>query len=321
MIAGRSSARGGGLRVAVLHRVVTGSVRRMAVDLDLDAACAPPTGTVHDSPRTLLVVGADAPVRPRRRWRRRSTHTIAPRADALALVVTQPADDRVDIVLVPRDVGVDTAVGYQRLGWALDYGGGAGLVAATAALTHIPIHHAVLVDFAGFVRVVNALGGVDVDVPEHVVDRRTGVELEAGRQRLGGRAALAWVRSRHNDVGEHHSRPLGDGVRRQRLQSIASGAWERGAGRLGRLRLARAVAIGRSHVVVDRALGDDAVELLSLVRNCTVRVTDLAAEPIAPTTALRSPFPPHHPTGSSYLRLTDHAVAQLRALAARASAG
>src|SRR5262249_54150772 len=74
-------------------------------------------------------------------------------------------------------------------------------------LTGRPIDAVLIVDLAGVIRVVDALGGVDIDVPEAVVDDHypdpgngeTRLRIRAGRQHFDGHLALAYARSRHMD--------------------------------------------------------------------------------------------------------------------------
>ena len=70
---------------------------------------------------------------------------------------------------------------------------------------HIDIHHTVKIDFIGFVEAVDALGGVDIDVPHAIVDTEypdenygfQTFEVQAGLQRMDGETALKYARSRH----------------------------------------------------------------------------------------------------------------------------
>jgi hypothetical protein len=62
----------------------------------------------------------------------------------------------------------------------------------------IPTNHLLTIDLAGFAALVDAVGGLDVDVPEAVRDQYSGLLLRrAGRQHVDGITALALVRSRH----------------------------------------------------------------------------------------------------------------------------
>lgn len=69
----------------------------------------------------------------------------------------------------------------------------------------IPIHHTVMVDFAAFEQVIDAIGGVDVDVPATIDDTEypgpnytyETFHIDAGRQHLDGKTALKYARTRH----------------------------------------------------------------------------------------------------------------------------
>ncbi|MCW2947785.1 MAG: cell envelope-related transcriptional attenuator [Actinoallomurus sp.] len=81
--------------------------------------------------------------------------------------------------------------------------GGAGCTWRTIeSLTKIRIDHFAQVDFTGFKRVVDALGGVEICLPQRVDDKDSGLHLSAGRHIVKGDQALAYVRNRHG---------LGDG--------------------------------------------------------------------------------------------------------------
>jgi len=83
--------------------------------------------------------------------------------------------------------------------------GATALMGAAERLLGIPIDHYALVDLSGFVDVVDALGGVTVDVTERVRDRLSpatpggpwrAFDIRPGRQHLDGESALAYARSR-----------------------------------------------------------------------------------------------------------------------------
>ncbi|MDO8649043.1 MAG: LCP family protein [Candidatus Peregrinibacteria bacterium] len=86
---------------------------------------------------------------------------------------------------------------------------------------NLPIHHVVKVDFIGFVKAVDALGGVDITVPYDIVDTEypgpnysyQTFQIAAGPQHLDGETALKYVRSRHT------SSDFGRSARQQQLLS------------------------------------------------------------------------------------------------------
>lgn len=83
-----------------------------------------------------------------------------------------------------------------------DKNGAACTVKTVESITGVRIEHYVVVDFFGFNAMVNALGGVEVCVPEGVDDDRYHIHLRAGRNTIKGKEALDYVRARHG---------LGDG--------------------------------------------------------------------------------------------------------------
>ena len=143
-----------------------------------------------------------------------------------ALAVSIPRDSMVDLPDCVDDAGVHHPGGLQMFNSAYETGGVGCTQRAVEQLTGIRIDHFVVVDFAGFADVVDALGSVEVCLPEAVDDPKAGLSLPAGRSRVQGRQALAYVRERHK---------LGDGgdlgrIRRQHafLSSVLQQATSKG---------------------------------------------------------------------------------------------
>ena len=72
--------------------------------------------------------------------------------------------------------------------------------------TGVPVDHYVVLDFAGFQDMVDAVGGVQVCIPETVDDRAHGIYLPAGTREISGKQALSYVRQRYavgdgSDIG------------------------------------------------------------------------------------------------------------------------
>lgn len=118
-----------------------------------------------------------------------------PGARADVVLVAHSDGDRSTVFSVPRDVVVTAGGVSGRL--ALSWLHGPQSTVDALCGLGIPTDHLVSVDLAGFAAVVDAAGGLDVDVPAPVRDSAAGLELtESGRQHLDGRTALALVRSR-----------------------------------------------------------------------------------------------------------------------------
>ncbi|GLF99244.1 LCP family protein [Streptomyces yaizuensis] len=63
--------------------------------------------------------------------------------------------------------------------------------------THLRIDHYAEIGFAGFASVVDAIGGVEMDIPKAFKDKKSGADFQAGKQTLDGEQALAFVRTRY----------------------------------------------------------------------------------------------------------------------------
>lgn len=129
------------------------------------------------------------------------------RSDAMVLAHISSDSTRIDAVQLPRDtVGdlpacEDTGSGSFEGGWAmlnsaLQYGPACS-VAAVEQLTGVPIDHFVQMDFEGFIGMVDAMGGIDVCLPEPLQDGHARLDLPAGAQSINGDQALALARTRH----------------------------------------------------------------------------------------------------------------------------
>jgi LCP family protein required for cell wall assembly len=161
-------------------------------------------------PRTLLVLGSD---------RRAKTSTDAklygqaeqPHSDTIVLVRLDPKRNRIAVMSLPRDLAV-TIPGYAdntKINQAYDEGGApltldtVKLLFSNAVGREITINSVIDVNFNGFQRAVNYIGGVYVDVDRHYNNPEgTGfaaIDIKAGYQRLVGSDALAYVRYRHTD--------------------------------------------------------------------------------------------------------------------------
>jgi LCP family protein required for cell wall assembly len=121
-------------------------------------------------------------------------------ADTIILAHVDPATQRVTMVQFPRDLYVKINGGKSsKINSALQQGRSA-LVQTMSDLTGLQINHFAQVNLAGFRDVVDAIGGVDVCVPEPIpFDPATGIEVtpeEVGMVHFSGERALRFVRSR-----------------------------------------------------------------------------------------------------------------------------
>ncbi|HIW76010.1 MULTISPECIES: LCP family protein [Gordonibacter] len=120
------------------------------------------------------------------------------RSDSMMLARIDPQGKKVTLVSLHRDTLVDMGEnGQQKLNAAHSIGGAAYTVETVSKLAGVPITHYAEINFDGFKDIVDALGGVEVDVPMTIDDEDAGGHLDAGLQTLSGDQALILCRARH----------------------------------------------------------------------------------------------------------------------------
>jgi LCP family protein required for cell wall assembly len=123
------------------------------------------------------------------------------RTDTIIVVHVSPRNHKVAMVSIPRDLKVNLNGRTARVNAA--YAGGPALMVRTVQqVTGLPIHHYVEINFAGFAKLVDAVGGVRVCNPTNKDwnDRFANLHLPAHTCRVAsGAGALAYVRARHID--------------------------------------------------------------------------------------------------------------------------
>lgn len=121
-------------------------------------------------------------------------HLSADRSSATAVSI--PRDLMVDIPSCKRPDGTTTNAQFAQFNWAFSFGGAACTIRTVEQLTDIRIDDYLSVDFTGFKKMVDAVGGVEVYLPKPAYAKKAHLDLPAGRQTLGGEDALAYVRAR-----------------------------------------------------------------------------------------------------------------------------
>lgn len=174
-------------------------------------------------PVNILVLGSD---------RRYQAGGDVGRSDTLMLLRLDPKTKSVSILSVPRDLNVQIpGHGSDRINAAYSLGGPVLSVATFKALTGLPVHDYMEVDFLGFVNIVDALGGVYLDVDQrYYVAPNSGyaaIDIKAGYQRLSGRDALNFARFRHADSDFTRMVRQQTFVRELQRQSFRWGNWRR----------------------------------------------------------------------------------------------
>lgn len=201
-----------------------------------------------DGRLTVLVLGSD-----------HREGVIGTRTDAVIVASINPRSGRVALVSLPRDtVNVPIAPGkvypgrINSLFWEYERASGKtkqALKKVKSDLAYafgVEIDYYALVEFDGLVRLVNSIGGIEVELSEKLVDPTihhgpSGLKLKKGNRQLDGKTALAFARSRHTDSDYDRSR-------RQHKVLTASAQKVR---RRGLDQLASLVDVARKKVVTD----------------------------------------------------------------------
>lgn len=277
-------------------------------------------GEPEDGPLVFLVVGSDT----RGELPAGAVDAFGPltgeRADAIALVAIDRERRAARVLSLPRDLAVDVEpFGTLILAEVLGFAGSAELVAAVRAATGLPVHHYAEVTFAGFASLVDALGGVAVDLPRPSRDLTTGFRAAAGVQVLDGEAALALARSREFEeerAGAWEPAAAGDAGRIERQHLLAEALVVRAGDGLSPAQVVRLLRRAPSPAMVDGRLGaGDVLAVARIIREGDVEMRVYPARPRRPVAELLSPFGPPHYGGRPYLEAGEGAVAALAWLA------
>jgi LCP family protein required for cell wall assembly len=181
------------------------------------------TGLLINEPTTLLLLGTDSGPGVGREGSRRS--------DSIMLVRSDPTRGRISFLSVPRDLRADIpGRGFGKINAAYQFGGPPLALRSVKNLTGLQINHMLVIDFRNFVQLIDALGGVEIDVPEPIVankfdcpfktqqqcDRWSGWRFGAGKQTMNGRRALVYSRIRENRLNPAEN----DLTRGERQQAV-----------------------------------------------------------------------------------------------------
>ncbi|TDB86753.1 LytR family transcriptional regulator [Actinomadura sp. KC216] len=115
-----------------------------------------------------------------------------------AVGISFPRDSMVKIPECEKEKGGTAPARFGMLNTAFAFAGATCTWKTLESLTGIHIDHFVQVDFSGFKRMVDALGGVEICVDKPVNDPRAELYLKAGKQTVKGNQALGYVRARYS---------------------------------------------------------------------------------------------------------------------------
>ncbi|OON71979.1 LCP family protein [Streptomyces tsukubensis] len=143
------------------------------------------------------------------------------RSDTAMVVHVYKGHKKASVVSIPRDTLITrpdcaddkgrTVPGGQRqmFNTAYEAGGPACAVKTVEAMSGVRMDHYVEVDFSGFKKLINTLGGVDITTKKAIEDDKSHLHLQPGKHTLTGEQSLGLVRTRHG---------IGDGSDLGRIQ-------------------------------------------------------------------------------------------------------
>ncbi|MHA5052049.1 LCP family protein [Streptomyces sp. SD15] len=135
------------------------------------------------------------------------------RSDTAMIVHVYEGHKKASVVSIPRDTLIERpsctdangdkhdAASDVMFNSAYSTGGAACAVKTVESMTGIRMDHYIEVDFSGFQKLIDDLGGVDITTTEDISDPDSHLELKAGEHTLNGEQALGLVRTRHG-VGD-----------------------------------------------------------------------------------------------------------------------
>jgi LCP family protein required for cell wall assembly len=230
-------------------------------------------GATASGPLNILLAGVDVRSGMTRHQQRvlHVGHTPGHNSDTLMVVHISANHRRIAVISLPRDSWVRIpGYGMNKINAAVGLGGPQLMVRTVAAATGLTINDFVEVNFLGFVKIINALGGVDVCLPYAVNDPYSGLHMSAGPHHVYGVRALQFARDRHSFALSDLAR-IGD--QQQLLSSVLSEAVSSGT-LANPVRFSRFLAAATSATTVDQRFNVTGLaEQLRFVRPSAVSFT------------------------------------------------
>jgi LCP family protein required for cell wall assembly len=199
----------GGTGVGYLYFKLNGNLK--SVDINQALGTDRPLD-VDDGSQDILVLGSDTRSGSNKKLGGGVDDGSA-RSDTAMIVHVYEGHKKASVVSIPRDTLVERpactdthgktypAARSAMFNSAYSTGGAACAVKTVESMTGIRMDHYIEVDFAGFEKLINVLGGVDITTTKDIKDPDSHLNLKAGEHTLTGKQALGLVRTRHG-VGD-----------------------------------------------------------------------------------------------------------------------
>ncbi|MFQ7322034.1 MAG: LCP family protein, partial [Lactobacillus delbrueckii] len=175
-------------------------------------------------------------------------------SDTIILVTVNPTTKKATMTSIPRDtlteiLGETSNTSYYmfKVNSAYQFGGSSGSVKTVSAMLNVPINYYVEVNMKALESLVNALGGVDVNVPFSF--SYDWCDFKKGKQHLDGRHAIAYARMRYDD-------PRGDYGRQLRQRQIIQAVVKKGLSVNGLVNYQKLLKVFAKYVKTNLTFGD-----------------------------------------------------------------
>ncbi|MEU3453004.1 LCP family protein [Micromonospora sp. NPDC006766] len=191
---------GGGLIAGGLYyRSVESSIDRVDAFTDVPEESRPEV--VAKGAMNFMILGSDS---------RDPESTGGSRSDTIILVHLPKDRESAQLISIPRDTWIPIPLSKEgrggrdaKINAAYAWGGPPLMVQTVEKFTGVRIDHVAMVDFAGFKEIVDALGGIEIDVEQsftstHSLNKNGRREFRKGRQTMDGAAALDYARERYS---------------------------------------------------------------------------------------------------------------------------
>jgi LCP family protein required for cell wall assembly len=259
------------------------------------------TGTPSSGPLNILLAGVDlrSGLTRSQQARLHVGADTSSNSDTMMIVHVSADHGSVSVISLPRDSWVDIpGHGMNKINAAFGLGGPKLMVRTVEQDTGLTINDYVEVDFLGFVKVINALGGVNICLPYAVNDPYSGLRMSAGVHHVDGLTALEFARDRHSFALSDLAR-ISD--QQQLLSSMLSEAISSGT-LANPVRLSSFLSAASAAVRVDQRL--NVTSLADQLRGIPASRVTFTTVPIASTNYLT-------PDGQSAVRWDAVAAARL----------
>lgn len=268
----------GAAAVAVVALGATGLYGRALSQVDdVERITVAGTGDPTDGERTVLLTGVDG--------------ALGARSRTDTMLVVRLAGGRASVLSIPRDLAVAAPDGGEvRVNTVVAGHGYDGLLEVLADHFALDVDNVVEVDFAGFARLVDLVGGIDVRTAAPVRDELSGLSIETpGCHRLAGDQALALARARrlqHHSDGRWTTDPTSDLGRIARQPALlTAGLQALTRTRPDPLTADRLAGWLADHAAVDDTLGNqELIALLGSVMTLSPDDVSYASIPVEPHT-------------------------------------